>query len=554
MKILDSDFIVVGSGLAGLMSALHLARHGTVLVLTKKAVADSNTAWAQGGIACVMDPGDSFDQHVSDTLDAGAGLCDESVVREIIGGGPEQIRQLEAYGLKFAELEGSPSGYDLGKEGGHSKRRVLHCGDLTGHEIEQTLLRQVADHENITLMEHCAAIDLITTGWIESRGTGAANGTPIIPSRSAASENQCVGLYAYDGARGEIFAARAPHTVLATGGGGKVYIYTSNPDVATADGVAIAWRAGLPIKNLEFIQFHPTTLYHHEAKNFLISEAVRGENALLVNANGDTFTRKFDDRGSLAPRDIVARAIDSEMKSTGAPCVFLDARHMTKDFLEKRFPKIYTTCLQYGIDMTSDLIPVVPSAHYFCGGIETGVDGATAMPGLHACGEVACTGLHGANRLASNSLLEALVCSRRTADRLAGDSSHSVCREIKVPAWHYGDAVPSDEGIVVEHNWNEVRTCMWDYVGIVRTNKRLERARRRLDNLRAEIRDYYLDYFVTPDILELRNIADVAALIVRSAQSRHESRGLQYTLDYPDQNDEAFARPTVIEDTPAGAQ
>jgi L-aspartate oxidase len=543
MKIIDCDYLVLGSGIAGLMSALHLSRHGRVLVVTKKGRAESNTNYAQGGIACVMDSDDSFAQHVADTLDAGAGLCHEDVVRAIVSNGPARIAELERFGLKFAELEGAAGrAYDLGREGGHSQRRVLHAGDITGQAVEKTLLGQAQTNPNISILDHCMVIDLITTGWLAARPGDSA----LLPG-----DNRCVGVYALDENTSEIFAIRAPATILATGGGGKVYLYTSNPDIATGDGVAMAWRAGLPIMNMEFIQFHPTILFHPKAKSFLISEAVRGEGAILVNGEGQPFMDQYDPRHSLAPRDIVARAIDREMKLSGAPCVFLDIRHHSVEFLINRFPNIYARCLSLGIDMAKDLIPVVPAAHYFCGGVEATVDGRTAMPGLYACGEVACTGLHGANRLASNSLLEALVCSAQMADHL-GETPLREVHSVPIPEWEYGAAVPSDESIVLEHNWNEVRTCMWDYVGIVRSDKRLERAARRIRNLRQEIRQYYLDYLVTPDILELRNIADVGELIIRSAQLRQESRGLHYTLDYPGLSSETGIRDTVIRDFPGG--
>ncbi len=546
MRIIDCDYLVLGSGIGGLMSALHLSRQGRVLVVTKKGRAESNTNYAQGGIACVMDSDDSFSQHVADTLDAGAGLCHEDVVREIVSNGPARIAELEQFGLRFAELEGKGARtYDLGREGGHSQRRVLHAGDITGQAVERTLLGQAQGNPNITIMDHCMVIDLITTGWLADRA--ALPGDTALP----ADHNRCIGVYALDENTSEIFAIRAPATILATGGGGKVYLYTSNPDIATGDGVAMAWRAGLPIMNMEFIQFHPTILYHPKAKSFLISEAVRGEGAVLVNAEGQPFMDQYDPRHSLAPRDIVARAIDSEMKLSGAPCVYLDIRHHTADFLINRFPNIYARCLSLGIDMAKDLIPVVPAAHYFCGGVAASVDGRTAMPGLYACGEVACTGLHGANRLASNSLLEALVCAAQMADHL-GETPQPQVRSVPIPEWEYGDAVPSDESIVLEHNWNEVRTCMWDYVGIVRSDKRLDRAARRIRNLRQEIRQYYLDYLVTPDILELRNIADVAELIIRSAHLRKESRGLHYTLDYPDRDPVNGLRDTIIQDPPGG--
>jgi L-aspartate oxidase len=540
MNCIETDFAVVGSGLAGLLSALHLAEHGRVLVVTKRELADCNTAWAQGGVACVIDPEDSFDAHVADTLDAGGGLCDAQVVRDIIAAGPARIRELEQFGLRFTRSADDGESYDLGKEGGHSHRRVLHCDDMTGREIERVLIERVMAHPNITVRVHCIVIDLITTSWLTQR-------EPV-----AVEANRCVGFYARDAVAGGIFAVNASCTVLATGGGGKVYLYTSNPDVATGDGVAIAWRAGVPIRNMEFIQFHPTTLYHPVAKSFLISEAVRGEGGVIVDADGTPIAEKYDERGSLAPRDIVARAIDSEMKAGGAPCMYLDIRHKSFQFISRRFPNIYTICLKFGIDMARDLVPIVPSAHYFCGGIEAGTDGSTALPGLFACGEVACTGLHGANRLASNSLLEALVCSHATASAIAAASPGCDKDPVRIPDWEVHAAVPSDEIVVIEHNWNEVRTCMWDYVGIVRSNKRLERAARRLHNLRAEIRQYYLDYLVTPDILELRNIADVADLIIRSAMMRRESRGLHYTLDHPSA-DESCLRDTTIRD-PAGGQ
>jgi L-aspartate oxidase len=434
--------------------------------------------------------------------------------------------------MKFAEQSTtSTSCYDLGMEGGHSKRRVLHAGDITGHEVEMVLLKRVRATKNISIIEHCMIIDLITTGWLGLSGA-----------------NRSVGGYFLNQNNGKILAIRAPYTILATGGGGKVYLYTSNPDIATGDGIALAWRAGLPIKNLEFIQFHPTCLYQPEAKSFLISEAVRGEGAILVNKNEERFMARYDDRSELAPRDIVARAIDNEIIVSGADCVYLDIRHQSSNFIKKRFPNIYQTCLKFGIDMTKHLIPVIPAAHYFCGGIEAGIDGQTALPGLFACGEVACTGLHGANRLASNSMLEALVCAHAIADRIMTMSIGQSM--VSIPDWQTGKAFPSDEAIVIEHNWNEVRTCMWDYVGIVRTNKRLERALRRIANIRQEIKQYYNEYLVTSDLLELRSIAVVAELIVRSALMRKESRGLHYTLDYLAKDETKAPADTIICDMP----
>lgn len=529
MQTLDFDFLIVGSGIAGLMSAIHLGQYGKVGILTKKNQAESNTNYAQGGIACVVAENDSLQDHVNDTLIAGAGLCNHQVVEKILAAGPARIAELERLGLKFTELPQSKhSRYDLGREGGHSRRRVLHCGDITGRELERILLERVREMPQVEIMEHCMSIDLITTSRI---GLDA--------------ENRCVGLYYLNSLTGEIAAVRAPYTILATGGGGKVYLYTSNPDIATGDGVAMAWRAGVPIKNLEFIQFHPTCLYHPAAKSFLISEAVRGEGAVLVDSQGEALMDAYDPRGSLAPRDIVARAIDHAMKTSGAHCVYLDIRSKSEEFLRQRFPNIFAACLKFGINMAHDLIPVVPAAHYFCGGIAAEIDGTTALPGLLACGEVACTGLHGANRLASNSLLEALVCSHAMAENLRKQSLERP--EIKIPDWHLGAAVPSHEEVVIAHNWAEVRTCMWDYVGIVRGNRRLERALRRITNLQAEIREYYFDYIVTHNLLELRNIAAVGEIIIRSAMQRHESRGLHYTLDYPETDDAHTPRETILQ-------
>jgi len=533
MKTLDCDYLVIGSGLAGLIAALSLSRHGHVILASKKEAGESNTSYAQGGIACPIDPDDSVEEHVNDTLAAGAGLCNEEVTRAIISAGPRRIRDLEELGVAFERLPDQADDYDLGREGGHSRRRVLHAGDITGREVIKVLLARAQENPAIELRPHWMAIDLVTTGWLKQPG----------PSR-------CIGAYFLDGPGGEILAVRAPLVLLATGGAGKVYLYTSNPDIATGDGVAMAWRAGLPIRNMEFVQFHPTCLYHPTAKSFLISEAVRGEGGVLVNAAGESFMERYDRRGSLAPRDIVARAVDNEMKTRGDTCVYLDITHKPQSFLEQRFPNIFATCLKFGFNMAQMPIPVVPAEHFFCGGVEADIDGATALPGLFAAGEVACTGLHGANRLASNSLLEALGCGYNAAHRMA--QLGGIRPQIEIPPWQSGDAVPSDEAVVVEHNWNEVRTSMWDYVGIVRTNKRLERALRRIRNLRREIRQYYLAYLVTADVLELRNIADVAELVIRSAMTRKESRGLHYTLDYPRPDTSQPARDTRIVDPPGG--
>ncbi len=508
--------------MAGLMSALHLASYGRVVLATKERLQDCNTNFAQGGICCVMDPSDTFDRHARDTMIAGAWLGNSKVVHEICEHAPEGIADLVACGVKFSKKpDGTP---DLTREGGHSARRILHAGDITGEKCEAAMIRRVrriagetkGSGCGIDIREHAIVIDLVMTRRIGLKGP-----------------NRCVGAYVLDKESGEICAVRTPNTVLATGGCGKVYLYTCNPDTASGDGIALAWRAGAKIENMEFIQFHPTCLFHPLAKRFLISEAVRGEGAVLVDKHGHPFMKKYDPRGSLAPRDIVARSIDSEMKRTGDDCMFLDIRKKGRKYLKERFPNIYAKCLSFGIDMAKDLIPVVPAAHYTCGGIKATTSGETSIPGLSAVGECASTGLHGANRLASNSLMEALVCARLTAARIGPHPEKFPGRLPVIPAWKTGSAIPPDEAVLVSHMWDEVRRLMWDYVGIVRTDKRLARAAHRLKTLRREIRDYYFRYLVTPDTLELRNLALCAELIVRSAQKRRESRGLHYTLDCP---------------------
>ena len=537
MKTLDCDFLVVGAGLAGISAALELAPHGHVILCAKRALDESNSSHAQGGIAVPIAEGDTIDAHLKDTLVAGAGLTNAAIAREIIAGGAARIAALESWGVQFEHKSRSPreadAEYDLGREGGHSVRRILHSGDFTGAEVIRVMSERVRAQASVQVLENLMAIDLITTGWLKVPGDDA-----------------CIGSYFLDRRTGEILAVRAGHTVLATGGAGKVYLYTSNPDVATGDGIAMAWRAGLAIRNMEFVQFHPTCLYHPEAKSFLISEAVRGEGARLLNGAGKPFMKRYDPRAELAPRDIVARAIDHEMKTRGDACVHLDITHKSEAFLRRRFPNIFATCKKYGFNMAKQPIPVVPAAHYFCGGVATDVRGRTEMAGLHAAGEVACTGLHGANRLASNSMLEALVCGHAAARDIL-EQPRPKARKIKIPAWKTGNAVPSDEAVVVTHNWDEVRTVMWDYVGIVRTNRRLARALRRITTLRREIRAYYRDYLVTADLLELRNIAAVAELVVRSAMLRRESRGLHYTLDYP-YLAASMCRDTLIHDLPGG--
>lgn len=518
------DFIVLGSGIAGLSFALKAARHGRVALITKRLSGDSNTSHAQGGVACVTSGEDSFDLHVRDTLAAGAGLCNEAVVRTIVTEGPARIRELMELGVHFDErdLEGGESELDLGREGGHSKRRILHARDATGREIEQSLLRAAEASEQIDLLENHTAVDLITTGKL-----------------GFATENRCVGVYVLDEATGVVETFRTDRLILATGGCGKVYLYTTNPTVATGDGVAMAWRAGATIANMEFIQFHPTCLFHPAGRSFLISEAVRGEGGRLVDAKGREFMAKYHPMGALAPRDIVARAIDAEMKRTGAPCVYLDISHKPADFVRERFPTIYEGCSKLGIDITRQPIPVVPAAHYQCGGVLTDANGASSLRGLYAIGEVACTGLHGANRLASNSLLEAVVLAHRAIGHVLTDipfNGHPP-DALTLPEWVSGDAHDVDEMVVIYHNWDEIRRLMWDYVGIVRTDKRLQRASARLRNLLREIQEFYWDFKPNTDLLELRNLATVAALIVDCALQRKESRGLHYTLDYPQTDD-----------------
>ncbi len=527
----EYDFVVIGSGIAGLSFALKAAKHGSVAVVTKRKGADSNTAWAQGGIACVTSEEDSFELHVRDTIEVGAGLCDEEVVRTIITEGPERIRELVDLGLQFDEREvAGHREFDLGREAGHSKRRVLHVQDVTGKEIENTLLRELDRQSHVDLLENHMAVDLITAGKL-----------------GFAAEDRCLGVYVLDEKTGAVETIRSDRIVLATGGCGKVYLYTTNPDIATGDGVAMAWRAGAVIANMEFIQFHPTCLFHAKAKSFLISEAVRGEGGILRNNRGEDFMKRYDSRGSLAPRDIVARAIDAEIKRSGAQCVFLDITDKPVEFLRERFPHIYETCLRFGIDISKQPIPVVPAAHYQCGGIKTDVNGATSLPGLYAIGEVGCTGLHGANRLASNSLLEGLAVAHRACETmLRGQSRSHRAQRTSLPEWESGDVQDVDELVVIYHNWDEIRRLMWDYVGIVRSDKRLQRASARLRNLQREIREFYWNFKVSVDLLELRNLATVAALIVDSALSRKESRGLHYTLDFPQAEDRQLKHETLL--------
>ncbi len=523
------DYLIIGSGVAGMTFAVKAAARGRVAIVTKRALKDSNTNQAQGGVAVVWGSDDSCDQHARDTMEAGAGLCNERVVDLVVEEGPARIRELIQMGVKFS-LKGPGGDFDLGLEGGHTRRRVMHAADHTGQEIVVGLMEQVRRHPNIEVFEDCYAIDLL----IDEK-FGIAHGQP-----------QCWGAYVLRGDTGHVEAFTARATLLATGGTGKVYLYTSNPDVASGDGIAMASRAGCRVADMEFIQLHPTCLYHPEAKSFLVTEAMRGEGAVLRTPDGRSFMGKYDERAELAPRDIVARAIDAEMKISGFDNVLLDVTARGSDFIRGRFPAIYERCLTYGIDITRQPIPVVPAAHYMCGGVMAGLDAETSIDRLYAAGEVAMTGLHGANRLASNSLLEGLVFGHRAAEhahvRITGDTDIHP----PIPAWTSGRAVNIDESVVITHNWDEIRRLMWNYVGIVRSDRRLARAAARIAMLREEIQQYYWDFLVTRDLLELRNLALVADLIIRSARTRRESRGLHYNVDCPDRDDTHWNRHTVI--------
>jgi L-aspartate oxidase len=525
---LQSDFLVIGSGIAGLSFALQAAQHGTVAVVTKREIAESATNYAQGGIATVSSDEDTFDAHVQDTLVAGAGICHEDVVRMVVEEGPQVIQNLIQWGVQFTMQDGA---YDLTREGGHSARRILHAEDITGREIERALVAAVHAHPNITIYENHIAIDLITEAKVVKRPLEA---------------NRCLGAHVLDivGEVVKTFAAKI--TLLASGGAGKVYLYTCNPDVATGDGVAMAYRAGATVANMEFMQFHPTTLFHPTARSFLISEAVRGEGAILKRRDGTAFMERYHPLKDLAPRDIVARAIDNEMKTHGDDCVYLDITHRDAEYITSRFPNIYQTCLEFGIDMTKDMIPVVPAAHYLCGGVAVNENAETDVKHLYAIGEVAFTGLHGGNRLASNSLLEAAVYAGRAYKHSIGVLNNGAFDTPAIPDWDRGTATNSDEMVVVSQNWDEIRRFMWNYVGIVRTDKRLARAMHRIDLIQSEIEEYYWNFIVTSDLVELRNIATVAKLIVTCAQLRKESRGLNYNIDHPAVDDLHWKRDTYL--------
>lgn len=514
-----ADFLILGTGIGGLSFALKAAKHGSVKLLSKTGRQESNTAYAQGGIAAVWADTDSVEAHVQDTLVAGAGLCRPDAVEQTVREAAERVRELIELGVNFSQEAGE---YSLHREGGHSARRILHAADLTGAELVRALLVAVEREPNIELVENQIAVDLVTQ-----------NGVARAAGRTRVEPDRVLGAYVLDVTTGVVSVEAARVVVLATGGAGKVYLYTSNPDIASGDGIAMGWRAGAEVANMEFVQFHPTVLYHPHAKSFLISEALRGEGGILRLGNGQAFMEKYDSRRELAPRDIVARAIDAELKRRGDDCVFLDMTHLDKATLIAKFPNIYQRCFELGIEMSTQPIPVVPAAHYLCGGILTDLEGESSVHNLFAVGECACTGLHGANRLASNSLVEAAVFADhavRTAARRLSESPLPVA----IPPWDYGRAVDSDEQVVITQTWDEIRRFMWNYVGIVRTTKRLLRARARVALVKDEIHDYYWDFRLTAPLVELRNLATVAELIIECALRRKESRGLHYTLDYPE--------------------
>ncbi|MDI6688169.1 MAG: L-aspartate oxidase [Desulfobacterales bacterium] len=543
---IKTDFLIIGSGVAGLTFAIKMAEFGRVAIVTKKGVMDSNTSLAQGGIASVFGKLDSFDLHIQDTLVSGDGLCNREVVEMVVKNGPDRIRELIDFGVHFNIREkeriknrsqNKDPELDLGQEGGHSQKRIVHAKDMTGQEISTVLVKHVKNHKQITLYENHIAVDLITCSTRMKRGLVTTT-----------HEDYCLGAYILDTQTNIVKTFCAPTTLLATGGAGKVYLYTSNPDVATGDGIAMGYRAGATVANLEFVQFHPTCLYHPEAKNFLISEAVRGEGGILIDSAGNRFMERYDPQKDLACRDVVARAIDLELKKSGDDFVFLDISHKNPEFVKDRFPNLYKKCLTFGIDMTKEPIPVVPAAHYMCGGIVTDMFGRTDIRGLYAIGETACTGLHGANRLASNSLIEALVYAH-TASKQAADGIKAPLNFGSMPVpplWDETGTTDSDEAIMVSHNWDEIRRFMWNYVGIVRSNKRLDRAKRRIENIQNEIQEYYKGFKISSDLIELRNIATVAELIIRCAMHRKESRGLHFNIEYPHRDDKRWQKDTIV--------
>jgi L-aspartate oxidase len=527
-----TDILIVGSGVAGLSFALKVASFARVTLVTKKGSVDTATNLAQGGVAAVLSPDDTVGDHIRDTLVSGDGLCREDVVRLVVEGGAERVRELVEFGVHFQEGKGGEE-FDLGMEGGHSARRVAHAHDLTGREIERALLAQAHASPNVEILEDHLAIDLL----VESKVLG----------REGRCGDRCLGAYVLNRSTGEVETRRARVTVLCSGGCGKVYLYTTNPDIATGDGVAMAYRAGAQVANLEFVQFHPTCFFNREAKNFLISEAVRGEGGVLINDRGEPFMQRYDARGDLATRDAVARGIDAEMKASGADCVFLDITHKDAEFLKQRFPNIYSTCKNHGVDITTQPIPVVPAAHYMCGGVLVDAWGKSSVANLLAFGEVACTGLHGANRLASNSLLEAVVFAHRGARWLHKNWPDVSAMSLpEVNGWRVGHAKSIEENVLISHNWDQIRRLMWNYVGIVRRGRRLQLVERRLAPILEETKEHFYDYLLTPDLVELRNISVIAELIVQSASLRKESRGLHYIVDYPERDDNHFQHDTVL--------
>lgn len=530
MDLIQSDFLVIGSGIAGFSTALKCARVGTVVVITKKSDTESNTNYAQGGIASVISPDDSFDLHVRDTLTAGAGLCHPEAVDLLVHKGPAAIQELLDFGVEFTRTHGA---LDLGREGGHTKNRIVHARDLTGKEIERALVAAVKSNPNIRVFENHIALEVLTEHHLQRKVESAAT-------------IQCYGAYALDIPNNVVRKCLSKVTILATGGCGHVYSHTTNPRIATGDGIAMAYRAGARVGNLEFMQFHPTTLYHPKASSFLISEAVRGFGAHLIHRSGERFMERHHPMKELAPRDVVARAIDAEMKKTGEPCVYLDLRHLPADKVIDHFPNIHARCLEYKIDITSELIPVVPAAHYMCGGVVTNLRGETNIRRLYACGEVAHTGVHGANRLASNSLLEAVVFAQEVFASASAMVRSGACAIPDFPDWDESGTFSTEEWILVEHNRDEIQQVMWDYVGIVRSNLRLERAERRVNLISEEIESFYKKTKVTEPLIELRNLARIARLIIRCAKLRKESRGLHHTTDYPHATDQ-FLSDTIID-------
>ncbi len=516
------EVLIIGGGAAGLTLALNLPSHMKVAVITKNHDTEGSTYYAQGGISAVLRNSDSYESHINDTLNAGVGLCDLQSVTFTIENGPAVINWLSDLGVPFTtdKHKNGKRSWHLTREGGHSHRRVIHAADATGQALETTLINHVKLSKNIEILDHHIAVDLITG------------------KKSGLKHNRCIGAYVLNKKNMQVDTFQAKHIVLASGGASKVYLYTSNPDGSTGDGIAMATRAGCRVANMEFMQFHPTCLYHPEAKSFLLTEALRGEGGHLILPDGSRFMHKFDNRGELAPRDIVARAIDHEMKRLGVDCLYLDISHKSDAFIRSHFPTIYARCLKFGINIAKERVPVVPAAHYTCGGVMTNLHGQTDIDNLYAIGETAFTGLHGANRMASNSLLECLVFARSAAQHIT-ENNPTTYKWDNIKAWDESQVTNSDEEVVVSHNWDELRRFMWDYVGIVRTDKRLARAKRRVDLLLSEIDEYYGYFNINADLLELRNLAVVADLIIRSAMQRKESRGLHYTLDYPDMNEQA---------------